>query len=267
MAIAKKRFGQNFLIDPRKAENLVASLDIRKSDTIIEVGPGTGALTERILRTNARLISIELDRDLIRPLADKFGESRNFTLVESDIIDVDPRKFAPDGFKLIGNLPYNISGAMIEWLISYSGLVRLAVITIQKEVATRLRAEPGSRDYGSFSVMAQSFFDVKRLFDIPPGSFSPKPKVYSTVISMTPHKKLPDDIEYVGFRDFLRACFARKRKTLANSLMAANNLADLGFPNRAGIEKILAGLGHRPEIRAEQLTLSEFVKLFKIIAR
>jgi 16S rRNA (adenine1518-N6/adenine1519-N6)-dimethyltransferase len=261
MASAKKRFGQNFLIDPRKADGLVAALDIAESDTIVEVGPGTGVLSERILIKGARLISVELDKDLIGPLRVKFDDNANFKLIEGDIIKFNPGQFAPHDFKLIGNLPYNISGAMIEWLINYHDMVRLAIITVQKEVAMRLRASPGSRDYGSLSVMVQSFFDIKRLFDIPPGCFSPKPKVYSTALSLTPNKKIPDDIEYPRFRDFLRACFARKRKTLVNSLGAADELA----MNRTRVDKVLADLGFRPDIRAEQLTLSDFLKLYSII--
>ena len=261
MRSAKRRFGQNFLIDPRKADGLVAALDIADTYTIIEVGPGAGALTERILRSGPRLISIELDKDLIGPLKGRFDADSNFDLIEGDIIKVDPANFAPDGFKLIGNLPYNISGAMIEWLIVYHRLVRLAIITVQREVGARLRAGPGSRDYGALSVMVQSFFDIKRLFDIPPGCFSPKPKVDSTALSLAPHRRIPDDIEYPRFRDFLRACFARKRKTLANSLTAAGGPA----MSRKQVEKVLADLGFRPDIRSEQLTLSDFLKLHSII--
>lgn len=264
MTTAKKRFGQNFLIDPRKADSLVNALEIAPSEQVIEVGPGTGVLTERLLQKGARLISIELDRDLIKPLREKFGNDPNFMLVESDIVKVNPGLLALDRFKLIGNLPYNISGAMIEWLIEYHRFVNMAVITVQKEVAARLRASPGIRDYGSLSVMVQSFFDIKRLFDLPPGCFSPKPKVNSSALSLIPNKNLPDDIEYPAFRDFLRACFSKKRKTLANSLAGAS-IRDYG--NRADIEKTLIDLGFRPDIRAEQLALSNFLKLFRIIMR
>jgi 16S rRNA (adenine1518-N6/adenine1519-N6)-dimethyltransferase len=265
MAIAKKRFGQNFLVDRRKADGLVDALEITPSDTILEVGPGTGMLTERILSHGANLVSVELDRELIGPLRERIGESPRFCLVESDIIRIDPRILMPDGFKLIGNLPYNISGAMVEWLIEYSKLVKLAVITVQKEVAARLRAGPGTRDYGSLTVMVQAFFDVRRLFDIPPGCFSPKPRVYSTALSLRPNKKIDNDIDYPHFRDFLRAGFAQKRKTLANSLSASLRVAGKEMMSRKQVEDILACLGHRPDIRAEQMTLKDLRNLFKMV--
>jgi len=259
---AKKRFGQNFLTDPHKAEGLVAALELVPGDSVLEVGPGTGILTELIMKSGANLTAVELDRDLMEPLRERFGKSDKFKLIESDIIKLNLGDIAASSkFKIIGNLPYNISGAIVEWLIEYNDVIIFAVITVQKEVAARLKAEPDCRDYGSLSVIVQSYFDIKRLFDIPPGCFTPKPKVDSTVLMLTPNKKI--DIDFIPFRDFLRAAFSQKRKKLANSLNS-RALPDGRTLTREEIEKYLVRLGKMADIRAEQLTLSDFLELYRM---
>jgi 16S rRNA (adenine1518-N6/adenine1519-N6)-dimethyltransferase len=259
MVTAKKRFGQHFLTDPRKADRLVDALEISAGDTILEVGPGTGILTERLLRSRADLVAVEIDRDLIADLKERFGANKRFRLVESDIIRVDPAGLGAGRLKVIGNLPYNISGAFAEWLIEYNGLLKMAVITVQKEVGERLRASPGGRDYGSLSVMVQCFFDIRRLFDIPPGCFSPRPKVVSTALRLLPQRHLDPGIDFPQFRDFLRACFSQKRKKLINSLAAALSM------DRDLIEKKTVSLGLKSDVRAEQLSLPELTELFKSV--
>jgi 16S rRNA (adenine1518-N6/adenine1519-N6)-dimethyltransferase len=263
MPAPKKRFGQNFLTDPRKADSLVNALNILPGEAVLEVGPGTGILTERILKAGANLTAVELDRELISDLENRFGGGPNFRLIERDIIKVNPRELGFNKLKIIGNLPYNISGAIVEWFIDYHGVIEMAVITVQKEVAARLKASPNSRDYGALSIMAQSFFDIKRLFDIPPGCFSPKPKVFSTVLSLMPDKKI-GEIDYPSFRDFVRACFSQKRKKLVNSLFARGpEVAGQEF-GKPQIENYLARLGKKDDIRAEQLTLRDFLELYKL---
>lgn len=256
---AKKRFGQHFLTDPRKADRLVRTLEISTNDTVLEVGPGTGILTERLLETGADIIAVEIDRDLIAGLTERFGGNKRFRLLESDIIRVDPKTLAVGGLKVIGNLPFNISGAFVEWMIESYTRFEMAVITVQKQVAGRLRASPGRREYGSLSVMVQCFFDLEKLFDIPPGCFSPRPKVVSTVLRLVPQRHLMCDIDYPQFRDFLRACFSQKRKKLVNSLASASDLS------RDMIEDKIISLGHRQDIRAEQLSLPELVGLFSSV--
>jgi 16S rRNA (adenine1518-N6/adenine1519-N6)-dimethyltransferase len=258
---AKKRFGQHFLTDPRKADRLVDALEISAADTVLEVGPGTGILTERLLEKGADLIAVEIDRDLIAGLMERFGADKRFRLVEEDIVRIDPNGLTGESLKLIGNLPYNISGALVEWMIQHNSSFNIAVITVQKEVADRLRASPGRREYGSLSVMVQSFFDVRRLFDIPPGCFSPRPKVVSSALRLLPHRHLEPEIDFGRFRDFLRACFSQKRKKLANSLASALNV------NRESIEGEMISLGFKSDTRAEQLPLPELVRLFKSVGR
>lgn len=258
MVVARKRFGQNFLVDPRKADRLVAALDIRKGDAVLEIGPGTGMLTERILARDAFLTAVEIDRELIPALRERFAGYGLFKLVEEDIINIDPAVFSPGRIKVIGNLPYNISGAVVDWLIDHFKTIDVAVITMQKEVADRLRADPGGRDYGALSVLAQSFYDIARLFDIPPGCFSPRPKVDSSVLRLSPGRKLDKDINYGAFRDFVRGCFHHKRKKITNSLAAS-----LGF-DKALTEQRLTALGKSPNCRAEELGLYEFYEFFRL---
>ncbi len=258
MVTAKKRFGQNFLTDPRKAAKLVDSLNIIEGESVLEIGPGTGILTKILLDRGADLVAVELDRDLIPGLMERFGSNRRFKLVEDDIINVDPAALSSSGFKVIGNLPYNISGAMVEWLIDFFDFIKLAVMTVQKEVADRLRADHGCRDYGSLTVLAQSFFDISRLFNIPPGCFSPRPKVNSTALFLKPNKKL-DDILYPDFKDFVRGCFFQKRKKLTNSLVASSGI------DKNIIENRLAAMGKTVDCRAEELSLEEFYDLYRLM--
>jgi len=255
----KKRFGQHFLTDRRKADRLVDALQIENGETVLEIGAGTGILTERILARGADLIAVEIDRDLIGNLQERFGGMGRFELIEGDIIRLDPANLAAGGFKVIGNLPYNISGAVAEWLIEHHSSIRSAVITVQKQVAERLKAGPGGREYGSLSVMVQCFYDISRLFDIPPGCFAPRPKVDSTVLRLDPHEKLDKEIDYRQFREFLRGCFFQKRKKLTNSLAAGMKIP------RETIEKSLASLGRKADTRAEKLSLLELAKLYKAV--
>ncbi|UCC79947.1 MAG: ribosomal RNA small subunit methyltransferase A [Candidatus Zixiibacteriota bacterium] len=260
MATSKKRFGQNFLTDKRVADKIVDAAGIEPGDEVLEIGPGKGILTERILDAGANLTAVEIDRDLIPGLMERFGDSRRFNLLENDIIKIELASLNKSDLKIVGNLPYNISGALMEWLIENHRMIRLALITVQKEVADRIRAGPGGRDYGSLSVLIQMFFAVSRLFDISPGSFFPKPKVKSTVIKLVPDLKLDSDIGYDSFKRFIYTCFARKRKTLVNSLKSS------GDYDKDAIEKSLVSLGKSTDIRAEQVSGREFSILYRKIA-
>lgn len=261
MKSSQKRFGQNFLVDIRKANRIVEALRIENGDQILEIGPGRGVLTERILKQGAILTAVELDRNLIPNLNERFGDNSRFKLIEKDIIKFDLSDFDSIRLKIIGNIPYNISGALIEWLIEQFDFVNLAVITVQKEVADRIRAKPGKREYGSLSVLAQMFFKIVRLFDIPPGCFSPPPKVKSSVIKLEPDLRLYENIDFNIFREFIYACFAQKRKTLVNSLGASGEFS------KDRIEKSLVSLGKRTDIRAEHISGAEFMGLYNILTK
>jgi len=279
MRSAKKRFGQNFLVDMKKADALVKALELENGDAVIEVGPGKGILTERLAKHEIYLQLVEVDRELITLLKDRFGDRENIEIIENDIIKHDPSKFAKKRVKLIGNLPYNISGAMVEWLIRYHHLIDRAVITVQKEVAERLRAASHRREYGSLSVITQAFYNIKKLFSIPPGCFSPRPKVDSTALILSPELKIPLKVvkEHIlesqmgreagagidpdEFIKFVRACFAQKRKTLINSLSSSLNL------ERGELSNTIMSSGYDEDVRAEQFQLRDFVRLWHLIAK
>ena len=259
MRTSKKRFGQNFLVDQGKADRIVDALVIEKNERVLEIGPGKGVLTERILRQGAVLTAVELDRDLIPGLMERFGENPRFSIIENDIIKVRLSDLDGSSYKIIGNIPYNISGALIDWLITNAKMIDSVVITVQKEVADRIKADPGNREYGSLSALAQMFYKVVRVFDISPGCFSPRPKVKSSVLKLTPDIKLDAAINYNEFREFVYGCFAQKRKTLVNSL---------GFSGKFGkarIEKSLVSLEKRTDIRAEHLSCLELMSLFGLL--
>ncbi len=190
---------------------------------------------------------------------ERFGEDPRFSIIENDIIKVRLSDLDGSGFKIIGNIPYNISGALIDWLIANVKMIDSVVITVQKEVADRIRAFPGNREYGSLSALTQTYYKVARAFDIPPGCFSPPPKVKSSVLKLTPDIKLHAAIDYNEFREFVYGCFSQKRKTLVNSLGFSGNF------DKAEIEKSLVSLGKRTDIRAEHLSCLELMSLFSLL--
>jgi 16S rRNA (adenine1518-N6/adenine1519-N6)-dimethyltransferase len=263
---AKKELGQNFLTDPRVIERIVAELHITIDDTIIEIGPGRGALTEKLVATGARVIAIELDRDLVAELTDRFAEAPNFTVIEGDASTMDLRevvaetetrlrlgsisdKDARGPAKLAANLPYYISTAILQRLIEQRETFSELVLMFQKEVVDRITAAPGNSERGFLTVLTEAAFDVTRLFDVPPKAFRPVPKVTSSVVRLIP--KSASVADGAEFRKLVSAGFAQKRKTLLNNLKTS-------YPDAA---KALDGSGVDPKRRAEGLTLEEWRRL------
>ncbi|MBI2399886.1 MAG: 16S rRNA (adenine(1518)-N(6)/adenine(1519)-N(6))-dimethyltransferase [Deltaproteobacteria bacterium] len=219
---AKKKFGQHFLNDRNIIKKIVEAAGVKQGDLVLEIGPGTGMLTRELLDTGARVVAVEVDRDLIA---------------------------------LLANLPYYISGPLLSKLLTERAAFSIMVLMFQKEVAVRIAAGPGNRDYGNLSVLSQAFTDVKREFDVPAHLFSPKPKVDSSVVSFRvleePKIKM-DDESY--FRTVVRAAFGTRRKTLSNSLSA------LGLA-KADTLAALQEAGVDPVRRGETLDLNEFARL------
>lgn len=251
---AKKRFGQHFLTDRNVVGKIVSASAVGPGDTVLEIGPGTGLLTEALLETGATVVAVELDRDLAGDLEKRFAPTGRFELIEADALGVSFTEIAAGRGPLVSvsNLPYNISGPLTARIIEERDAFTRLVLMYQKEVGRRLTAGPGTKDYGSLSVVCQTFADVRRLFDVSPGSFSPPPKVTSTVISMT---VLDEPRVEVGDEDFfikvVRAAFGQRRKTLANALRALGLARDevTGALHAAGVD---------PGRRGETLTLEEF---------
>lgn len=249
----KKRLGQNFLIKEKLALRIVESIKPQPGDQVVEIGPGMGALTRHLLSRECLVTAIEFDRDLTPILEANFGEDRNLSIVEKDVMKIT-RDELPASFKLIGNLPYNISTAICEMLFDFKESLEIAVFTVQTEVANRLLASPGVRDYGSLTVIMKAGFDVTHLFNIPPKAFRPEPKVDSSVVKITPIKRDYDDFD--NFKSFIRGCFRQKRKTLANSMQIG-----LDIPKDI-CEGMIENAGHRIDIRAEQLSFDEYMELY-----
>lgn len=245
---AKKRFGQHFLTDQYIIDRIVAAIAPRRGDTMVEIGPGPGALTAPLVDRLDHLHAVEVDRDLAAALRKRF-DAVHFTLHEHDVLAFD---FGAMGhaFRAVGNLPYNISTPFLFHLAHWADALIDATFMLQKEVVDRMVADPGTADYGRLSVMLQYRFAMDALFDVPPESFTPPPKVNSAIVRMTP---LPDSRlrarDDTRFAAMVTAGFGQRRKTLGNTLKPFLSAADI------------SGCGIDPQRRAETLSVEEFVRL------
>jgi 16S rRNA (adenine1518-N6/adenine1519-N6)-dimethyltransferase len=233
---ARKRFGQNFLHDHNVIRNIVAAIRPRPDDVLLEIGPGQGALTAALLETGCQLHALELDRDLVPRLQAQFGAAANFHLQQGDALRLDLAALAlapPGRLRVVGNLPYNISTPLIFHLLEQHGHIADMHFMLQKEVVARLAAAPGSKTYGRLGIMAQYFCEVEALLDVPPGAFTPQPKVQSAVVRLIPHRAPPHPAQSVATLQLVvRTAFNQRRKTLRNALqnlLTAQQLAALGI--------------------------------------
>ncbi len=248
----RKRFGQNFLHDQNVLSRMVQSIYPRKDDRIVEIGPGQGALTCPLLEQHGSLTAIELDRDLAPLLLEKCASLGEFTLHQGDAMKFDFSAIASEDEKIriVGNLPYNISTPILFHLAKYAPLIQDMHVLLQREVGTRITAEPGGGDYGKLSIMMQSIFQTSLLFNVGPGAFKPPPKVQSTFIRLTPHATPIINIkDQSRFNEVVTAAFSQRRKTLRNSLKTQVTLEQF---EAADID---------PSRRAETLSLQEFARL------
>ncbi len=249
---ARKRFGQNFLQDASIIQQILACAGPRPGEHWLEIGPGLGALTQPLLNTGAIVDAIELDRDLAAHLRRRFLARENFTLHNADALAFDIRSIAKPGekLKIIGNLPYNISTPLLFHLLEYSDLIADMLFMLQKEVVDRLCAEPGCKQYGRLTVMTRYFCQAEYVFDVPPESFHPVPKVMSAIIRLTPHPSPPAQVgDLPLFQELVTRAFSQRRKTLRNTLKPSVNAEQL------------QALGLDPGLRAEALSLSDFALL------
>ena len=252
--LPKKRFGQHFLHDRNVLGRIVAALALGADDRVVEIGPGTGALTRELLARVAHLDAVELDRDLLARLEAEFPRDR-LTLHNADALKFDFCKIASGGGKLrlIGNLPYNISTPLLFHLLDQAGCIKDMLFMLQKEVVERLRAAPGGKDYGRLSVMIQYRCAVEKLFEVAPGAFTPPPEVNSAIVRLTPHRSPPVAVnDHERFALLVRAAFASRRKTLRNNLKGLLRAEDM------------TALGIDPGRRAETLSLDEFAALSNV---
>ena len=251
--VARKRFGQNFLADSRYVARIADAVSPRPGETVVEIGPGLGALTAELVVRAGRLVAVEIDRDLAARLRERFP-SDALTLVEGDALAFDFAALGND-LRVVGNLPYNISSPLLFHLAAQAHALRDLTVMLQKEVVARMTAAPATPDYGRLTVMLQATFAVERLFTVPPGAFRPAPKVDSAVARLVPLRAAaPALADPARFAAIVAAAFAQRRKTLRNAL--AKLVAPAAF----------AAAAIDPQRRGETLSVAEFVALSKAAA-
>ncbi len=251
----KRYWGQSFLKSKQIAERLVSALNLKEGDVVLEIGPGEGILTEFLIKYPVKVIAVEIDRSLVNFLKERFKGVKNLEIVPGDILKYEPA----DILKIIGNIPYSISSALLFYLFERWKKWTEAVLTLQKEFADRLLALPSTKDYGALTLISEIYAEKERLFSIPPSFFRPQPKVMSCAIILRRRKKIlltePDFIEY------LKSAFTHRRKTLLN------NLADYFDITKERLKTILEKKGFSPNLRAEELSLMEFKEIYDAIKR
>ena len=263
-SISKRRFGQNFLADRGVVQRIIDAFDPRSDQTVIEIGPGRGALTTELIKKTGRLIAIEFDRDLAPKLRDQFAASANFTLIEADALTIDfceaiqPARTA----RVVANLPYNIGTAILQRLIEQRSCISDMTLMLQREVVDRITAPPGSSDRGYLSVFVEAFCETEKLFDVPPQAFRPAPKVWSTVVRLRVRPKVAAEVKDEKLLwQVVSAGFVHPRKTILNNLREAPESIQELLKKRGGASIVLCDAGIPPLRRAETLALEEWALL------
>lgn len=272
-AARKPKLGQNFLADVGAAEKIVDALGDVSESVVVEIGPGKGALTQALARRAKRLIAVELDRMMSTELRFKYRLQPQVEIIEGDVLKLDfrtvlnrtigplndLRPLKPSPARVVGNLPYYITSDILLRLFEFHDQFDVIVIMVQREVADRIAAVPGSRDYGLLSATAQLYAKVEKLFTLPPEAFAPPPKVHSTVLRLTMAPRFAElRIKPVEFIGFLKTAFAMKRKTLLNNLKKDYS--------EEMIRSTLKETGVRSDIRAEALPLERSAEIFRRLA-
>lgn len=259
----QKKFGQNFLIDGHVLDKIIASAKITKDDFVLEIGPGIGTMTQYLAEAAGKVAAVEIDRALIPILEETLGGYENIEVINADILKVDINRLAVEKnagkpIKVVANLPYYITTPIIMGLFERHVPVDSITVMVQKEVAQRMQAGPGSKDYGALSLAVQYYAEPYIVANVPPNCFMPRPKVGSAVIRLTRHKCAPVQVqdEKLLFK-IIRASFNQRRKTLQNGL---NNSPEISFSKEV-IAAAIAALGTSLAIRGEALTLEEFAAL------
>jgi 16S rRNA (adenine1518-N6/adenine1519-N6)-dimethyltransferase len=266
---AKKRLGQNFLVDESYARRVVGALAPRAGETVVEIGPGRGALTSLLLESGARVVAIEFDRELAAILRERFEGREEFKLVEADALNVDfcsaiePASSA----RVVANLPYNISTAMLQRLIEQRRCLMEFVLMLQREVVERITAQPGESERGYLTVLVEAFCESEALFDVPPGAFRPVPKVFSTVARLRVRDDASPGVNERLFTRLVSVCFAQKRKTILNNLRSAPEDLRSLIESAGGVTHLLEAARVEPQRRAESLTLEEWAMLSSTLSR
>lgn len=263
----QKRFGQNFLIDANILEKIVSGAGITKEDTVLEIGPGIGTLTQYLCESARQVIAVEIDKALMPILDDTLSEYDNVTVINEDVLKLDINdiiaKYSDKGsIKVVANLPYYITTPIIMGLLESGLAIQSMTVMIQKEVAQRMQTGPGSKEYGALSLAVQYYSKPQIIANVSPECFIPKPKVGSSVIRLDLFKKPP-----VAVRDdrfmfrVIKTAFSQRRKTLANCIGQSSEFG----ADRDEIQSCLVKMGLKEDIRGEKLTLQQFADLSDMI--
>ena len=259
----QKKFGQNFLIDSHVLNKIITSSNITKEDVVIEIGPGIGSLTQQLAENAKQVIAVEIDKKLIPILEDTLSDYNNITIINEDILKVDIVKLVEEKndnkpIKVVANLPYYITTPIIMGLFESNVPVDSITVMVQKEVADRMKAKPGTKDYGALSLAVGYYSEPYIVANVPPNCFMPRPKIGSAVIKLTKHKQPPVDVEDAKLLfKIIRASFNQRRKTLINGLY--NNLD--GMFDKDQLKQAIENIGLKLNVRGETLSLEEFSNL------
>ncbi|MBQ9593606.1 MAG: 16S rRNA (adenine(1518)-N(6)/adenine(1519)-N(6))-dimethyltransferase RsmA [Lachnospiraceae bacterium] len=258
----QKKFGQNFLIDPRVLDKIVSAAQITKDDVVLEIGPGIGTMTQYLCESAGQVAAVEIDRNLIPILEDTLSAYDNVRIINEDILKTDlaalSQEYGGKAFKVVANLPYYITTPILMSLLEGHVPVKNITVMVQKEVADRMQSGPGSKDYGALSLGVQYYCEPYIVANVPPNCFMPRPKVGSAVIRLTLYEKPPVAVkdEKLMFT-LIRASFNQRRKTLANGLY---NSPELPYAKEE-IAEAIAAAGLDAGVRGEALTLAQFAAL------
>lgn len=256
---ARKRFGQNFLVSSSVIRRIIDLIAPTASDTVVEIGPGQGALTVPLAESGARVVAVEFDRDLMGYLTRLLAPYEQVTILNQDFLKFDPEAHGLERFLLAGNLPYNLTSPVIEWAVRYAAQVERAVFMVQKEVAERLCSSPGGKDWSPLAIFTQLIYDAEKRFDVGPEHFRPQPKVVSSVVELRPRENAITQLPPL-FERVVRAAFTQRRKQLVNNLTS-----DI-VENADEARRALEVCGLPPNVRAEQLSIEDFFRLTHCLA-
>lgn len=265
----QKKFGQNFLIDTRVLDKIIAAAGITKEDFVLEIGPGIGTMTQYLCENAREVTAVEIDKNLIPILADTLSAYDNVEVIHDDILKVDINRLAQEKnhgnpIKVVANLPYYITTPIIMGLFESHVPIDSITIMVQKEVADRMQVGPGTKDYGALSLAVQYYAKPEIVANVPPNCFMPRPNVGSAVIRLTRHKQVPVQVEDEKLMfGIIRASFNQRRKTLVNGL---NNAPEIPL-GKEQIMQALEELGWNPNIRGEALSLEQFAQLSNMLKR
>ncbi len=267
--VFQKKYGQNFLIDGRVLEKIIRAADITKEDFVLEIGPGIGTMTQYLAEAAREVAAVEIDKNLIPILEDTLGGYENVTIIHEDVLRLDiaglvRQKNEGRPVKVVANLPYYITTPIIMGLFEGNVPMESMTVMVQKEVAMRMQAEPGTKEYGALSLAVQYFAKPYLAANVPPNCFMPRPKVGSAVIRLTRHTEPPVKVnDEKKMFAIIRAAFNQRRKTLVNAL---SNAKELGL-TKEQVQDALRKTGLRIDIRGEALGLNEFAALSDCLYR